>query len=273
MRALAALTVQALTQQKLTFSKSDSETNLIASLPLLFQEIVRNCSGQNGRRQWTASELARWLPSQRDPIPETPAAAVRLPRSKSRRRKLTFYAIVFALGLVLLGTVGAFLRPILRNGTAEPVSSAAPSSVKPVEQTPIASASTVARKQPIEKPRAPAPPPERAHSEEATQSPVAGQVLPEITDKARSTIHGTVVIMVRVDVDQSGEVADAVLQTKRSPFLGRMSLAAARQWKFPAANEEAPRRWLVRFEITRTDTKASSTRVLATKTAEKSVEP
>jgi TonB family protein len=81
-------------------------------------------------------------------------------------------------------------------------------------------------------------------------------VLPDIPEKARRTIHGTVVIVIRATVNQSGDVTDASLQPTGSQYLGRLALEAVRKWRFVPGNSAAPQEWRVRFEITRAETKA-----------------
>jgi TonB family protein len=80
-------------------------------------------------------------------------------------------------------------------------------------------------------------------------------VLPAITDKARQTVHGTVVIKIQVKVDpSSGEVTDATMLPTGSRYLGKLSLEAARKWRFAPGSPAAS---LLRFVITREDTKVS----------------
>jgi len=261
MRAVAATTVQVLTQHAAIFSKGGSETNQIGSLPRAFQEIVRNCSGQDGRVQWSAAYLERWLPSRPGgeqssaPIPAqsarsvTQAPATRVSRSRARRPKLTYYAILFALMLVAVATVGS----LLSHRTAGSTSAAPqPSSETPA---PIASPATTLPKQRLSAAGKTSAPVHAAPSQPAIGSPeqIALQVLPDISERARGTIRGTVVIVIRATVNPSGDVTDASLQPTGSRYLGRMALEAVRKWRFAPGN--SPQEWRVRFEITRTETK------------------
>lgn len=266
MRALASTTVQTLTRQAVTFSNGSSETNLIGSLPRAFQEIVRNCSGQDGRIQWSATDLASWLPSQpgatqsanqspaRSASSATPAPAVRVPRSRTRKPRLTFYAIVLALILVAVVTLGS----LLSHRTADSISVVPQPSSKTPAQAPSASPPTALHKQrPAEAVKSPTPV-RASQSRPAVVSPeqIALQVLPDIPERARGTIHGTVVIVVRATVNQSGDVTGASLQPTGSRYLGRLALEAVRKWRFVPGDSAAPQEWRVRFEITRAETKA-----------------
>jgi TonB family protein len=84
------------------------------------------------------------------------------------------------------------------------------------------------------------------------------QVMPEVSGKARSTIHGTVRVVVKVRVDKSGAVSSAVPASSPSRFFGDAAVQAAKQWDFTPAKvsgQPVPSEWLVRFDFTPTDTK------------------
>jgi TonB family protein len=87
---------------------------------------------------------------------------------------------------------------------------------------------------------------------------VLDQVLPEVSEKARATIHGTVRVVVRVHVDPSGNVSSADLDSQGpSKFFADLALQAARRWEFQSPETEGhslPSEWLLRFEFTPTDT-------------------
>jgi TonB family protein len=61
-------------------------------------------------------------------------------------------------------------------------------------------------------------------------------------------------VVVRVAVDESGAVSGAKIEPGGSRYFGKLSLEAARKWRFAPAS--GSRDWLLRFEITRTETKA-----------------
>jgi TonB family protein len=76
------------------------------------------------------------------------------------------------------------------------------------------------------------------------------QVIPDVSEKARSTIRGTVRINVRVQVNPDGTVSSAALDSPASSqFFANLALKAARDWRFaPSANPSA----LLRFDFTNT---------------------
>lgn len=92
---------------------------------------------------------------------------------------------------------------------------------------------------------------------------VLDQVLPDVSDKARATIHGTVRVAVRVHVDPAGNVASAELDAPGpSSFFADLALKAARRWEFtsPEVNgHSVPSEWLIHFHITSSGTKAIPT--------------
>jgi TonB family protein len=82
--------------------------------------------------------------------------------------------------------------------------------------------------------------------------------MPEVSAKSRSTIHGTVRVVVKVHVDASGTVASATPASSPSKFFGDAAVQAAKQWDFTPAKisgQPVPSEWLVRFDFTPTDTK------------------
>ena len=260
---LVALMVQALTQQPPTFAKNGSARSVIDGLPEPFREIAQNCTGQGGRVPWSAAELASWLQSRG----EAPAAGAATPRaSQPGNPRLARNAIVFALILVAVITVGS----LLRNRTVEPVSAVPQPPAKTSEPAPIASPPPASPEAGKEKPPAATPvnpatkqvtPPAPARQPQprrvVSDSPeqVVSQVLPDITAKARRTVRGKATVVVKVAVDPSGNVTDASLERGGSRYFGKLAVDAARKWRFVAGNGDAPREWFLRFDITPRDTK------------------
>ena len=91
-----------------------------------------------------------------------------------------------------------------------------------------------------------------------TQGAPLNQTMPEISSRARSTIHGTVRVVVKVRVDKSGAVSSAVPASSPSRFFSDAAVQAAKRWDFTPAKisgQPVPSEWLVRFDFTSTDTK------------------
>jgi TonB family protein len=92
---------------------------------------------------------------------------------------------------------------------------------------------------------------------------VLQQVLPDVSEKALSTIHGAVRLTIRAQVNAGGKVADAQLESPSgSPFFNELALKAAQRWLFePRAlsGGEPTRVYLLHFEFTQGGVKASAT--------------
>jgi TonB family protein len=94
----------------------------------------------------------------------------------------------------------------------------------------------------------------------ASKGQILDQVLPEVSQKARDTIWGTVRVGVRVHVEPSGSVSSAELDSPGpSKYFADQALKAAKQWEFIAPEVDGrsvASEWLVRFEFTQSSTKA-----------------
>jgi TonB family protein len=84
--------------------------------------------------------------------------------------------------------------------------------------------------------------------------------LPDVSEKARGTIHGKVRVAVQVHVDPAGNVSQAVLDAPGpSKYFADLALQAARRWEFTAPEvngRSAPSDWLIRFEFSQSGTQA-----------------
>jgi TonB family protein len=106
-------------------------------------------------------------------------------------------------------------------------------------------------------PSANAPKPPSASS---ARGEVLDQVLPNVSAKARGTIHGKVRVTVRVHVEPAGNVSSVELDSPvPSKYFADLALEAARRWEFtpPEVNGHSARsEWLVRFEFSPSGTQA-----------------
>jgi len=94
------------------------------------------------------------------------------------------------------------------------------------------------------------------------QGAVLRKVLPTVSDRARATIQGTVRVVVKLDVDPSGNVTNATVDAGPSKYFGDLSAQAARDWKFSAPQpngQPVSSQWSVSFYYTQTDTTAIPT--------------
>ena len=89
---------------------------------------------------------------------------------------------------------------------------------------------------------------------------VIHEELPDVPPKALQTIHGSILLAVRVTVDRSGTVVHAAAeQTRSSKYFSRLATAAAAQWRFAPTDERESRKWLLSFEFTRNGVTAHRT--------------
>jgi TonB family protein len=144
--------------------------------------------------------------------------------------------------------------PATAEKTAPATSRTAPS-VKPSVTTPAPAKSGASSEA---KTSAPSNAPAAASRSAATSSSgtpaVVHQAIPGVSQKARSTIRGTVRINVRVQLNPDGSVSSAALDSPAgSQFFANLALKAARDWRFaPSAISSA----LLRFDFTNTDSTA-----------------
>jgi TonB family protein len=82
-----------------------------------------------------------------------------------------------------------------------------------------------------------------------------------VPQSASETIRGTVRVGVRVQVDPSGKVVGAVLDsTGPSKYFANLAIKAARGWEFTPAKvdgENAASEWILRFDFAQDGTKVT----------------
>jgi TonB family protein len=82
---------------------------------------------------------------------------------------------------------------------------------------------------------------------------VLDQILPDVSDKALSTIHGTVRVSVQAHVDPAGNVSAAEFDNPGpSQYFADLALKAVRRWEFTSpevGGRSVPSEWQVRFEF------------------------
>ncbi len=277
--SLGVSLVEAMTKE---LPKADGgELRLPDSLkPDSFREVVAGCLERDPARRWSVADITQWL--ERGAMPSLKRARPRyllpLPRRLSQ-----WWCWAQRHGCTPGRSSPARLRPN-RSGAAPVVSASAPRAAA-CRQHPAAGSPSVTpspapqssegreregpalreggwshkpasccpkpRERPPPVPPAPAVGAETSHavSPDAVVFPgVAQPLLPDVPSKARSTIHGKVPIVVRVQADAGGAVTSAKIESGgSSKYFADMAVKAARQWKFvPGADG---REWLLRFEF------------------------
>ena len=93
------------------------------------------------------------------------------------------------------------------------------------------------------------------------ESAVVHQVLPDVPQSASDTIQGTVRVSVRINVDPSGSVEGAELDSPGpSTYFARLALQSAEGWKFASSGRDDAREFILHFEYRTSGTRAFATR-------------
>jgi serine/threonine protein kinase len=279
--ALGITMVEALTQRVPGSPDEQSATAwLPATLAPTLVDTVRRCLSHDPGSRPTAIDLqAQFKPAPpasgaaapqavtRDaPVPAAP------PPESPKQRALA--PIIAAVLIVLAAAAWTGLRlfqshpktPLPAASTVQPSSqqgprtAAAPLQTPDLSAPPEASAPLATAKSRKTKPAPPRPAsrqPDQPVQLTDTSPSVVHEELPVVPRSASETIHGHVRVTVRVIVDRSGNVVDALLENPGpSSYFARLAKGAAGKWRFVPADNEDTREWLVRFEFARSDTTA-----------------
>ncbi len=280
--SLGAVIVEALTQQRPRWSTSDPI--LPAPMPHPFGEIARNCLRCKPERRWSISEITARLQA---PVPTAQAQAVppetraevrpptqlrvdgqvrptRRPAVATTWRAFAPAALLVALAVVVILTAPRILdrlqsrasrRPVVEAGGSPRPAAPRSNSANPASSSPLAPALS-----------GPAPAASTAEIPPG-ESPdeVIERVMPRVPDSARETIQGTIRVAILVEVEPSGNVSAASIDSPGpSKYFATLALQSASKWKFaPAAPQEGSgdRAWVLRFEFRQDGTKVTPTAV------------
>jgi TonB family protein len=290
--SLGMTLVEAMTQSLPVMRTAQQQDPLYPqSLPEPFLEIARHCLLQRTEGRWSVAQIAgrlseRTLVHQFQAIPPKVQAPSPAPSRRPIRQplmppiKLPKYVMPIAIAGVLV-LIAVLAGPkLLRHGTDSPQVAAAaqeqparppaPSQPAPPKKNSTKAYSpSVANGERSSKTPVPVPAllhPGTMHGEEtnavarmpvgsAVRGEVAHQAMPEVLQSARNTIQGKLKVSVKVNVDRSGNVEDAELESRGpSKYFARAALAAAQDWKFKPAmvnGRGVLSTWILRFEFTR----------------------
>jgi TonB family protein len=285
--SLGATLVEALTQQRpLQQSAGHADTPVPQALPEPFLDIARHCLLQNPAIRWTVAEIAARLEGRSPvPVPQAPTAvraAKPAARAQQAHSKRHWYGVAIAAGVVLAAIVAGPKLFRHNSGTTEvPAAALAEPAAQPAvqpaakpqapQEARAAAASTpnVAEERQDSRVATPAPAPvglvtpdapaaeegvKPAADASVEQGEVLEQVLPDVPQSARATIQGKVRVVVRVDVDASGRVEGAQVETPGpSRYFNRLALEAAQRWRFQppkVAGRNATSNWTLPFQFT-----------------------
>lgn len=244
--SLGITLVEALTQYPpASLDKRLDIASVPANVPPIFVDVVRQCLNRDPAQRPTVADLeARLKPVPQAPVVSAPQPTATAAPAESPKQRL--FVAALAVVLVVSIAVWAGLRSLhtSRNPatprSASPEASAPSSSAKPVD-------SESAPSRPVSRPSDAAARPLANDS-----TPVLHEEIPDVPRSARDTIHGHIKVAVRVTVDSSGSVTHAALENPGpSKYFARLATEAARKWKFAPADNQDSRKWLLRFEFTR----------------------
>ena len=247
-----------------------------AELPAPYLELARHCVTKTPKRRWNVANLkARLeLKTALAEVEEVDPPVVRHETPSKQRYTLAWIGVALALAAILLVTIPKSHLHTVPKYSAAIESPAAQSKVSPAKAKEEAPAQVQAQPQPshsagptvsdvAEAAPLPAAAPPAPVKPAALPSPPAAallsgavlhRALPDVLRSASATITGTVRVRVRVNVDPSGNVTAAQFDWPGpSRYFARMSMAAARQWKFrpPDVNaKSAASQWIIRFDYT-----------------------
>ena len=248
--SVGVMVVAALTQN-LSFEGeiSRSDPNPPATVPPPFREIARECLHLDPQRRCSLADIdARLQPPARSVPAEsrTPTA----PRSPIKRGPI---AVALLVAAVLFGSI--FLISRGKNGPT-PVAATSAQPTQPAAEN--ASPAPVAKASPSK----PSPAPKKSA---VPGGEVVHQVLPEVSQRSRNTISGTIKVGVRVEVDESGKVTAATLTNPGpSKYFAALALKSAKEWQFAPPERDGnptPSAWTLQFRFKRSAVQASPERV------------
>ncbi len=226
-----------------------AETTVVfpPDLPEPFAEIARHCLRTNPTERWTVSQILRSL---------TPGGGTLTSAAPPRKkRKVAPVGVLIILAVVVVLVVGVMLR-LRSESDATPSTPATTAAPKEAPRAPAVQSAPVpvsVAKEPKQKPPKETPVAEPAAATETPVPDATGQPMPEIPANARRTIRGKVTVNVRVDVDASGKVTDAKVESPgASKYFSERTLKAVRQWKFQPISvngSDSGQRWNLRFEF------------------------
>ncbi|HXW61636.1 MAG TPA: TonB family protein [Candidatus Acidoferrales bacterium] len=262
--SLGMTLAQALTQHIPPLPQNDPVA--LGPLPQPFFDIVSNCLQRDPKRRWTIADILARLQSSCH-LPEVGAEAA----GESLRLRSTgdWRRMVLGTLLIVLAVVFIFVAPKIRDlwlhrpgdvATFEPKPTSPPDHANPAAVNP--EVSPVAKSRSSKEPASPSVAPVDAtgmHRAEGALNEVTRRVIPEVPQKARDTIRGSVKVGIRVEIDPSGDVTAASIDSPGpSRYFADLAVRAARQWKFApiaADGRLTHRTSILRFEFTQGATK------------------
>lgn len=280
--ALGVTLTEALTQHAPLPSPGAEAPSLPDDVPAPLADLIRRCLNPNAAARPTAPTLWSELTHQPRPPPPAPAApgtratpsstqasappessggqplraAPRESRVPAGSRPRPWWPGLAALGaFALIGWFALHAAFHAPSGRRRATADTAVAGVQPpaASLTPSAAgAAAPAPVRPVSPSTSQAPPAPSTGSESSGTGGVRHEELPRVPQSSLATIHGHFEVIVRVAVNDDGQVADASLEhAGPSAYFARLSLQAARGWRFEHAPAAGARDWRLVFQYSR----------------------
>ena len=230
--SLGVTLVEALTQHLPIWNRPAQSDPLVPeSIPQPLAAIVLECLKSDPERRCTLRRIRVYLGVARF-LPDIIIKA----RGMTPAKLVTAALVVLALFLAAVVAV-----PLLCSHKTDP-------------SPPIVIEQPAPAVVPIPPPSPPSPLPQTQNAKGGTvKGAVAQQVQPDVPQKASETIHGKVLMNIRVTVNPDGDVSDAALDSPgSSKYFASLALEAARRWQFKPAQVDGKAvssEWLLRFDF------------------------
>ena len=254
--SLGVMLVEALTQRLPEWERAKGGSPAVpVSMPSPFAEIARRCLEPDPARRCTLEEVKALLegkareqaiapqqmPRRSDAAPSPSLRSGSEPQVEPVRVKRRVMPLV-AIFVVLLAIIGVLqMRSCGSTRTAQVQRQTSGGDSQP----------------------APAPAAPDGQQGPNAKGSVAQRVMPDVSEGASRTIHGTLKVVVRATVDANGTVEKTEFQvTGPSRYFARVAEEAARSWRFKptqANGRAVPSVWLLRFEFRSDGDEASAT--------------
>jgi eukaryotic-like serine/threonine-protein kinase len=256
-------------------TRLDPDAPALGKLKLIEQVAIPPAAiPQAATRVPSAPKVAEVAKPRVESLPKRASAA----NAQTGSPKRSYAIPAIAIGVVALAAIFAAPKLLHHGAEASPETAASPtedlaasteqpqpkptatnsasSTDRPAPRETDASSDSPARETPSSAPAT------RSVAGDSSRGSVAHQVLPEASPSALATIQGAVRVGVRVQVDASGKVAGADLDSPGpSKYFANLALKAARAWEFQPARangEAASSAWILRFEFAQDGAKVSS---------------
>jgi TonB family protein len=238
--SLGITLVEILTQRLPAWDRSEpSEPVVPDSVPHPFAGIARGCLCLDPARRFTSIDVRLLLPGDaRPPVEPGPSLHARHAKAGLEPTRIPVMPLVI-LFLVLLGLIAVLWIRGHHASSATPAESQARSAIAPSSMPPSAEASVAVIK-----------------------GAVTSRYLPDVPHSAGDTIHGTIQLAVRVNVDPNGQVTGVTLASPGpSKYFARLALNSAQSWKFKPAQSDGhpvPSVWILHYRFRRGATDVNS---------------